>query len=53
MKGDPSDYIPALKSHVVMIENLAKKCEEGFLLNKVDEIIVLYYQTIYKLENLK
>lgn len=53
MKGDPSDPIPALKSHVTMIENLAKKCEEGFLLNKVDEIIALYYQTIYKLENLK
>jgi len=53
MKGDPDDPVSALKSHVAMIENLGKKCEERFLQNIVDEIIATYYSTIYKLENLK
>lgn len=53
MKGDPDDPVGALKSHVTMIENLGKKCEERYLQNIVDEIIATYYSTIYKLENLK
>lgn len=50
LKGDIEDPIAGLESHLVMVENLAKKCEVGALKNIVDEIQALYLSTLYKLK---
>ena len=52
LKGDIEDPIAGLESHIIMIDNLAKKCEVDYLGNIVQEIQALYYSTLYKLRDL-
>jgi hypothetical protein len=52
MKGDVSDPIAALESHLAMITNLNKRTEKAFIDNIVQEIQALYYQTLYLLKEL-
>ncbi len=52
MKGDVEDPAGMLETHLVMIENLAKKCDVGALKNVVDEIQGLYLSTLYKMREL-
>jgi hypothetical protein len=56
LKSDPSaNILDLLKDEVVWIEkNKAQCCKKiSALENIVDEIVALYLQTIYKLENLR
>lgn len=52
LKGDIEDPVSMLESHLVMVENLGKKCEIGALKNIFDEIQALYLSTIYKCREL-
>ena len=52
MKGDVEDPIEGLSSHATILENLGKKCENRMLQNIFDEIMALYYSTLYKLQYL-
>ena len=51
-KGELSDPIDALTTHIKMIENLAKKCSDRHLEAIIDNIAALYYSTLYKLKEL-
>ena len=52
-KGDISDPIGLLETHLKMFQNLAKSVEDRYLQNISDEIEALYYRTLYKLKYLK
>lgn len=52
LKGDIKTPIELLETHVMMIENLQKRCEYSWLDNIVQEIVALYMQTIYKMKEL-
>lgn len=52
MKGDVNDPIAGLQSHLTMIENLQRRCEEPWLDNIFQEVQALYYSTLYKLKEL-
>jgi len=52
MKGSVDDPVGALQTHLTMLENLGKKCEEPYLENIFQEIQALYYSTLYKLKEL-
>ena len=52
LKGDIEDPVSMLESHLVMVDNLGKKCEIGALKNIFDEIQALYLSTIYKCREL-
>lgn len=52
LKGDVNNPIEGLRTHVQMIDNLYKHCTEDYLGNIVQEAQKLYYQTIYKMEQL-
>ena len=52
LKGDVSSPVKSLKSHLMMLENLAKGCEHRALNAIFDDIIILYLSTIYKLQEL-
>lgn len=52
-KGDTSDPIGMLETHLKMYQNLAKSIDDRYLQNISDEIEALYYSTLYKLRELK
>lgn len=52
MKGDVNDPIKGLETHLTMLENLGKKCEEPYLQNIFQEIQAMYYKTLYLLKEL-
>ena len=52
MKGDVKDPVNGIQSHVVMIENLHKKCTIPWIDNIIQEIEAMYYTTLYKLREL-
>lgn len=52
MKGNTSDPIAGLESHLVMVTNLGKKCEDRALGNIIDDVLVCYSSTLYKLKEL-
>ena len=53
LKGDVSDPIGLMETHLTMVENLGKKCENRALQNIFDEIVALYMKTLYLLKNLE
>jgi hypothetical protein len=52
LKGDVNDPINGISSHLTMIENLGKKCDDRTLNAILDTITELYYSTLYKLKEL-
>jgi hypothetical protein len=52
LKGDINDPIEGLKSHMVMIGNLKKKCDTPFIDNIIQEIEALYSKTLYLMKEL-
>lgn len=52
LKGEVSDPIKTLQSHLTMLENLGKGCEGRALNAVLDNIVILYVSTIYKLKEL-
>lgn len=52
MKGDVENPVEGISTHLVVINNLYKKCDEEYLCNILQEIQKLYRQTIYKLKEL-
>lgn len=52
MSGDVSDPIAGLSKHLKMIEAIEAKCTKSYLGNILQEIIALYYSTLYKLTEL-
>lgn len=52
MKGDINNPLEVIKSQAMMIDNLCKKCDTGWIDNMVQEVQSCFYQTIYKLEYL-
>lgn len=52
LKGSIDSPVDGLESHLMMIDNLCKKCEEDWIDNIVQEIQAMYRSTIYKLKEL-
>lgn len=52
-KGDISDPVGMLETHLKMYQNLAKTIDDRYLQNISDEIEALFYSTLYKLKYLK
>jgi hypothetical protein len=52
MTGSTDDIVGALESHMVMIENLRKKCDAPYLDSMVQVMQELYSSTLYKLREL-
>lgn len=52
LKGDVDEPIDGMETHMAMLENLGKKCENRVLQNIFDEIVALYMSTLYKLREL-
>lgn len=52
LKGDIEEPLDLIETHMTMIENLGKKCENRALQNIFDEIIALYMKTQYLLREL-
>lgn len=52
-KGDISDPVAMLETHLKVYQNLAKSIDDRYLQNISDEIEALYYSTLYKLRELK
>lgn len=52
-KGDISNPVAMLETHLKMFQNLAKSVDDRYLQNIVDEIEACFYSTLYKLKFLK
>ncbi len=53
LKGSIDSPVDGIESHLTMIDNLCKKCEEDWIDNIVQEIQAMYRSTIYKLKELR
>lgn len=51
-KGDIDDPINMLELHLNMFNALSKSIDDRYLQNIVDEIVALFYSTLYKLRYL-
>lgn len=52
LKGDVNDPVKGLESHLTMIQNLTKKCEDRTLGGIADTINAQYFKTLYLLKEL-
>ena len=52
LKGDPKDPIGMMETHLLMVENLGKKCDDRHMAAVVDEIIGEYRAVLYKMKEL-
>ena len=53
LKGDINSPVDGLANHLMMLENLSKKCDDDYLLNIFQEVQKLYRSTMYKLKHLQ
>lgn len=52
LKGSIDSPVDGIESHLMMLDNLCKKCEEDWIDNIVQEIQGLYRSTLYLLKEL-